>query len=93
MHVAPELADRLVIIDGVCKACAMTGWRIGFCAAPLVDAMQTLQGQVTRRATAVAQHAALARPCRPGRGAQSPAPGALRGPGEIGVSAASRSMT
>lgn len=62
LHGAPELADRVIIIDGVSKAYAMTGWRIGFCAAPrpLVDAMQTLQGQVTSNATAVAQYAALA---------------------------------
>lgn len=61
-QLAPDLAARTILVDGVSKAYAMTGWRIGFCAAPLplATAMQTIQGQVTTNATAVAQHAALA---------------------------------
>lgn len=57
----PELAPRAVLIDGVSKTYAMTGWRIGYCAAPppLVKAMSTLQGQSTTNATTVAQAAAL----------------------------------
>ncbi|MBL8633844.1 MAG: pyridoxal phosphate-dependent aminotransferase [Myxococcales bacterium] len=58
----PSLWGRFVLIDGVSKSFAMTGWRIGFCAAPrpLIAAMDKLQGQVTTNAAAVSQHAALA---------------------------------
>ncbi len=58
----PSLWGRFVLIDGVSKSYAMTGWRIGFCAAPrpLIAAMDKLQGQVTTNAAAVSQHAALA---------------------------------
>ena len=61
-RVAPDLRDRTLLIDGVSKTYAMTGWRIGFCAGPrpLIAAMQALQGQVTTNATTVSQHAALA---------------------------------
>ena len=60
--VSPEVAKRTVLVDGVSKTYAMTGWRIGFCAGPkeLVKAMDTLQGQSTTNAAAVAQAAALA---------------------------------
>jgi aspartate aminotransferase len=62
VHVCPELAERTIFVDGVSKSYAMTGWRIGFCAGPreLVKAMETLQGQSTTNATAIAQSAALA---------------------------------
>src|SRR5205823_2491296 len=61
-RVAPELADRIILVDGVSKSYAMTGWRIGYCAAPsdLIGAMTTLQGQSTTNAAAVSQAAALA---------------------------------
>ena len=61
-RVAPDLADRVLLVDGVSKSYAMTGWRIGFCAGPkeLIKAMETLQGQSTTNASAVAQAAALA---------------------------------
>ena len=61
-RVAPDLRDRTLLIDGVSKTYAMTGWRIGFCAGPrpLVEAMQALQGQVTTNAATIAQHAAVA---------------------------------
>jgi aspartate aminotransferase len=54
--------DRTVIVDGVSKAFAMTGWRIGFTRAPerVIKAMATLQGQSTTNAAAVSQAAALA---------------------------------
>jgi aspartate aminotransferase len=57
-----EIRRRTIIVDGVSKAYAMTGWRIGFTAAPaeLISAMATLQGQSTSNAAAVAQAAALA---------------------------------
>lgn len=56
----PEIADRTVLINGVSKAYAMTGWRIGFCAAPLwlAKATSKLQGQYTSGASSIAQKAA-----------------------------------
>ncbi len=58
----PEVADRVVIINGVSKAYAMTGWRIGYCAAPLriAKAVNKLQGQYTSGASSIAQKAAEA---------------------------------
>jgi aspartate aminotransferase len=54
--------DRVVIINGVSKAYAMTGWRIGFIAAPLwiAKACNKLQGQYTSGASSIAQKAAVA---------------------------------
>jgi aspartate aminotransferase len=61
-RLAPDVAERVILVDGVSKSYAMTGWRIGFTAGPkeLVKAMDTLQGQSTTNPTAVAQAAALA---------------------------------
>ena len=58
----PEIADRTVIINGVSKAYAMTGWRIGYSAAPLwlTKAVNKLQGQYTSNASSIAQKAAEA---------------------------------
>jgi aspartate aminotransferase len=58
----PEIADRTVIINGVSKAYAMTGWRIGYCAAPLAiaKACSKLQGQYTSGTCSIAQKAAEA---------------------------------
>jgi aspartate aminotransferase len=60
--IAPDLAERMVIIDGVSKSYAMTGWRIGWSIAPraLARACDVVQGQSTTNPTAVAQHAAVA---------------------------------
>ena len=60
-EVAPSL-DRLVVIDGVAKAYAMTGWRIGWAIGPreLAAAMTALQSHTTSNAAAPSQHAALA---------------------------------
>jgi aspartate aminotransferase len=57
-----ELKDRVVVINGVSKAYAMTGWRIGYMGAPLwlVKACDKLQGQMTTGATTIAQKAATA---------------------------------
>ena len=54
--------DRLIVIDGVSKTYAMTGWRIGWSITPpaLAKALDTVQGQSTTNATAIAQHAAIA---------------------------------
>jgi aspartate aminotransferase len=58
----PELADRVVVINGVSKAYAMTGWRIGFAAAPLdiAKACNKLQSQYSSNASSIAQKAAEA---------------------------------
>ena len=56
----PDLYDRTVTINGVSKAYAMTGWRIGYCGAPreLTAAMSTVQGQSTSNASSISQRAA-----------------------------------
>jgi len=61
-EVNPDLIDRTVTLNGVSKAYCMTGWRIGFCAAPveLIKAMSKIQGQSTSNPSSVAQKAALA---------------------------------
>ena len=58
----PDMKERTVVINGVSKAYAMTGWRIGFSAAPLAlaKAMNKLQGQYTSGPCSVSQKAALA---------------------------------
>lgn len=58
----PGMMERTVIINGVSKAYAMTGWRIGFIAAPLwvVKACNKLQGQYTSGPCSVSQKAAEA---------------------------------
>ena len=58
----PEIADRVVVINGVSKAYAMTGWRVGYCAAPLwlAKAVNKLQGQYTSGCSSIAQKAAEA---------------------------------
>lgn len=57
-----EIRDRVVIINGVSKAYAMTGWRIGYMAGPLeiAKAVAKLQGQTTSGASSIAQKAAEA---------------------------------
>jgi len=61
-QVNPDLIDRTVTLNGVSKAYCMTGWRIGFCAAPvgLIKAMSKIQGQSTSNPSSIAQKAALA---------------------------------
>jgi aspartate aminotransferase len=56
----PPLYDRTVTINGVSKAYAMTGWRIGYCGGPkeIVGAMSTIQGQSTSNASSISQRAA-----------------------------------
>ncbi|MBD5256318.1 MAG: pyridoxal phosphate-dependent aminotransferase [Bacteroides sp.] len=58
----PEVADRVVVVNGVSKAYAMTGWRIGFIAAPLpiAKAVSKLQSQYTSNPSSIAQKAAEA---------------------------------
>jgi aspartate aminotransferase len=56
----PQLYNRTVTINGVSKAYAMTGWRIGYCGGPkeVVAAMSTIQGQSTSNASSISQRAA-----------------------------------
>jgi len=62
LTVVPELYDRTVTINGVSKAYAMTGWRIGYCGGPkeIVTAMATIQGQSTSNPSSISQKAAVA---------------------------------
>lgn len=59
---APEQRDRIIVVDGVSKTYAMTGWRIGWSITTpaLAKALDLVQGQSTTNAAAVAQAAALA---------------------------------
>ncbi|MDR3492701.1 MAG: pyridoxal phosphate-dependent aminotransferase [Gammaproteobacteria bacterium] len=58
----PELYDRCVVINGVSKSYAMTGWRIGYAAGPanIIGAMKKIQSQSTSNPTSIAQYAAVA---------------------------------
>jgi aspartate aminotransferase len=60
--VVPELADRCVVVNGVAKTYAMTGWRVGWVIGPkdVVDAATNLQSHATSNVSNVAQAAALA---------------------------------
>jgi len=57
----PELYGRTVTINGVSKAYAMTGWRLGYCGGPkeIIQAMATIQGQSTSNASSITQKAAV----------------------------------
>lgn len=59
---SPEVFARTVVINGVSKAYAMTGWRIGYAAGPkeLLTAMANIQSQSTSNATSISQKAAVA---------------------------------
>ena len=58
----PTLRDRVVTVNGVSKAYAMTGWRIGYAAGPqaLITAMTTVQSQSTSNPCSISQAAAVA---------------------------------
>ncbi len=60
-QVAPELKERTLTVNGVSKAYAMTGWRIGYCVGPLelIKAMTKLQSQSTSNPSSIGQAAAL----------------------------------
>jgi len=57
----PKLEDRTIILNGVSKAYAMTGWRIGYAAGPedIIKAMKKIQGQSTSNPSSISQAAAL----------------------------------
>jgi aspartate aminotransferase len=58
----PEIADRVITINGVSKAYSMTGWRIGFATATteIMDAMNRVQAQMVSHPSSISQRAALA---------------------------------
>lgn len=62
LNACPELYDRTIVLNGVSKAYAMTGWRIGYAAGPasLINAMKTIQSQSTSNPCSIAQRAAVA---------------------------------
>lgn len=62
LRVAPELADRTLIVNGAAKAYAMTGWRVGYVAGPqpIIDAIKSIQSHTSTHTASIAQYAALA---------------------------------
>lgn len=62
LNACPELYPRTIVLNGVSKAYAMTGWRIGYAGgpAPLIEAMKTVQSQSTSNPCSIAQKAAVA---------------------------------
>jgi aspartate aminotransferase len=62
LNVCPQLAEQTVVVNGVSKAYAMTGWRIGYLGGPedLVAAMRKVQSQSTSCAGSISQAAATA---------------------------------
>lgn len=61
LHVDKDLKDRILIINGFSKSCAMTGWRVGFAVGheQLIKNMGIVQSQSTSCICSIAQHAAL----------------------------------
>src|SRR5215467_4577142 len=62
LNVMPELRSRTVVVNGMSKAFAMTGWRIGYAAGPqeIISAMNLVQDQATSSPSSLGQKAALA---------------------------------
>jgi len=62
LNMSPDLYERTIVLNGVSKAYAMTGWRIGYAAGPekLIQKMKTIQSQSTSNPTSISQYAALA---------------------------------
>jgi aspartate aminotransferase len=62
LNVCPDLYERTVVLNGVSKAYAMTGWRIGYAGgpAPLIEAMKNVQSQSTSNPASISQAAAQA---------------------------------
>lgn len=62
LNACPELYERTIVLNGVSKAYAMTGWRIGYAAGParLINAMKTVQSQSTSNPCSIAQKASVA---------------------------------
>ena len=62
LNVKPELKDQTIIVNGVAKAYAMTGWRIGYAVGPeaIIKQMSKVQSQQTSNAVSIAQKATVA---------------------------------
>ena len=62
LSVCPDLADHTLVLNGVSKAYAMTGWRIGYAGGPaeIIRAMKKIQSQSTSNPTSISQYAAEA---------------------------------
>lgn len=62
LRVAPELADRTLIVNGAAKAYAMTGWRVGYVAGPqpIITAIKDIQSHTSTHTSSISQYAALA---------------------------------
>lgn len=62
LNVCPELYENTVVINGVSKAYAMTGWRIGYAAGPasIIAAMKKVQSQTTSNPSSISQYATIA---------------------------------
>ena len=62
LNVCPDLYNQTVVMNGVSKAYAMTGWRIGYCGGPqeLIEAMENVQSHSTSNPTSISQYAAEA---------------------------------
>jgi aspartate aminotransferase len=62
LNACPELYNQTIVLNGVSKAYAMTGWRIGYAGgpAPIINAMKTIQSQSTSNPCSIAQRAAVA---------------------------------
>ncbi|MBX0326843.1 pyridoxal phosphate-dependent aminotransferase [Oscillochloris sp. ZM17-4] len=62
LKVAPEMADRTLIINGAAKAYAMTGWRVGYAVGPqpIITAIKDIQSHTSTHTASISQYAALA---------------------------------
>ena len=62
LNVAPHLRERTIVVNGLSKSFAMTGWRLGWAAGPrsIIAAMQKIQDQSTSNPTSIVQKAAIA---------------------------------
>lgn len=60
LNACPDLYERTIVLNGVSKAYAMTGWRIGYAGGPekLIQAMNIIQSQSTSNPTSISQYAA-----------------------------------
>jgi aspartate aminotransferase len=61
LRVAPDLADRTIVVNGLSKAYSMTGWRLGYAVGPewIIKAMLKIQGHSTSHPSSITQMAAL----------------------------------
>jgi len=61
LNACPELKPRTVVMNGVSKAYAMTGWRIGYAGGPeqIINAMKKIQSQSTSNPTSISQWASV----------------------------------